>query len=430
MLKKVLLLLFVIALTGQAKEVAKRHSEWSIICSTEHGQIVPNTHIVVDFFNDLGFLKRRYDGLYTEDGCIECDAFSEEYNEYEIHYKIKYRFQNEEGKFNPKNKNKPQISVVSVSFADKVKLGCRDFTVKENDSIFILTSDKSINFDPSTNKMIYSSLCFSPYPIIGSPQSMSIKVPKGQLTEMYNKETNELNFKGEMPVNLIYENGRAEGLVSVRPYGFTIEKGKLTLNTGEVIVVDREKEEEYYAITIDGTKLLPAWYKKYKDIQPNKGETLTHYYHRAYTADSLFQAQKAQKEQKEIENKKRETDLIAQVEALGETPYQKALKSLQDKYLKRFEQECWVSSETILGGIMVSGIAVGLSKITNLATVAMEFAPCLVEAMTKRPATCRAIMADLEKEMGKTEILELRQPVEKELEDLQMKRVNEKLSNK
>ena len=430
MLKKVLLLLFVISLTVQAKEVAKHHSEWSIRCSIKHGQIIPNTHIVVDFYSKPYWQDRRYDGIYTEDGCIECNAFSERFDEYEIHYKVKYRFQNEEGKFNPKNKNKPQISVVSVSFADKVNLGCRDFTVKENDSTFILTSDKSIDFATVTNEKFYSSFCFSGYPIIGNPQSMSIQVPKDQLTEMYNNETKELDFKGKMPVTLMYENGRAKGLVSVKPRFITIEKGTLTLNTGEVIVIDSEKEEENYAITTDGTKLLPGWYEKFKRTQPIEGETLTHYYHRAYTADSLFQVQKVQKEQKEKENKKRETDLIAQVEALGETPYQKALKSLQDKYLRRFEQECWVSSETILSGMMVSGIAVGPSKITNLATVTTKFAPCLVEAMMKRPATCRVIMADLEKEMEKTKILELRQPIEKELEDLQMKRVNEKISNK
>lgn len=429
MMKKVLLLLFVISLTGQAKEVAKRYPEWSIVCTVDHGEIVPNTNIVIIFDRYIGGKIDKYDGRYTEDGCIECNAFSEKYDEYEIHYKVKYKFHNEEGKLNPKNKNKPQFFVVSVSFADNVKIGSRDFTVKEDDSTFILTSNNSINFDPSTNKVVYGPLCFSPYPIIDNPQSMSIKVPKDQLTEMYNKETKDLDFKGKMPVNLIYGNGRAEGLVSVRPYGFTIEKGKLTLNTGEVIVVDKEKEEEYYAITTDGTKLLPAWYKKYKDIQPNGGETLTQYYHRAYTADSLFQVQKAQKEQEELGNKKREADLIAQVEALGETPYQKALKSLRDKYLKRFEQECRVSSEAIFGGMMVSGIAVGLSKITNWATVTVELAPCLLEAMTKRPATCRVIMADLEKEMEKTEILELRQPVEKELEDLQMKRVNEQTLN-
>ena len=80
-----------------------------------------------------------------------------------------------------------------------------------------------------------------------------------------------------------------------------------------------------------------------------------------------------------------------------------------------------------MGSALVSRMA-GL-QITNMAKFTVEMAPCLMEAVMKRPATAKSIMADMEKEMEASGMLKLCKPIEKELEDLQLKQVKEKLNH-
>lgn len=392
---------------------------WRITYESNHGRIVPNSHIAID----LG--SERIEGTYTNDGLVECEALTDIYkNKYRIIYKV----HNEEGRLNPKNKNKPQVSVVGISLAEKVYFGGKKYTVTENDTTYFLTSKNSLDFAPTTNDFTYPErgMAFSQYPIIGATQSISLEIPKSRLIDMFSLEKREFAFSGQFHAVIIYENGRADVILSEGKgdYGTTttiIEQGTLNLNTGETIVIDKPRNE-YYATTTKRIKLLPGWHKKYKETKQNEGESLTHYYHRAY----ITEKEKNNSDTKNTDN--RESELIAQVEALGETPYQKAVKALLIKYQKRFEWECFVSSKSILGGSLISVIATGSSKIINMATFTAEIAPCLMEAMMNRPATCKSIMADMEKDMKQSKILNLRKPIEHELEELQLKRVNEKLS--
>ena len=422
-MKKILFLLLFFSATVQAKEITKNYKTWSITCMVDHGQILPNSHIIVRFISEMtGSVTMEFNGVYTDDACVEITLPQS--------HKIKCLIQNEEGRLNPMNKEMPQISVLSITLADEVYLGGKKFTTSEDANSYILTSGDGIRF-PSCS-VVY------PPTIIGEPLSLSIKIRKDSLLSMYHIESKELVFKNKLQAILMYENGHAEGLISVKKQMLDIEKATIDLNTGEKISVDFSciSEDNKYAITADGIKLPPFWYENFQNRpRPYNDETLTHYYHRVYTADSLYKNElgKSGTEEKLEELKKKNTtkseaDLIAQVEALGETPYQKAIKNIQTKYMKRFERECWVSSEVILGSALVSGIA-GLS-ITNMAKFTVEMAPCLMEAVMKRPATAKSIMADMEKEMEDSGMLKLRKPIEKELEDLQLKQVKEKMDNK
>ena len=398
------------SLVAQAKILKRNYLGWSITCTIEHGQIVPNTPISIHSYSESSVNVK---GTYTEDGCIE-EVVEREGNI----SKIKYSIHTAGGRFNPKNKQLPQVDVVAISLNDPVKIGGTYFSVTENDSTYTLASNKGIDFPVMR------------YEWYGKPKSMFLHVPKDSLVHMYHRFSinKEFIFEGKFPAVITYEKGHAESVLSINYLGaISIEEWKCTLNTGEVIIMDGTNKN-YYATTTDGIRLLPYWYKKFEKTQPYEGETLTHFYHRAYTADSLYNIKKEKEELEKKNNTKKETDLIAQVKALGETPYQKAIKNMQIKYMKRFERECWVSSEVILGSALVSGIA-GLS-ITNMAKFTVEMAPCLMEAVMKRPATAKSIMADMEKEMEESGMLKLRKPIEKELEDLQQKQVKEKLNNK
>ena len=292
-MKKGLLFLFVISLTTQAKIFTKKYPTWEISCTIDHGQIIPNTRIIVSFSGDKEIIK-EIDGIYTEDKCIECEASSI------IIKKIKYKIQNEEGILNPKNKNMPHVSVVDVSLADEIKIGSQKFSVEEEVSSYTLSSEEGVIFPQGS--IVY------PHTIMGEPLSVSLKVPKDALLDMYNIETKEFAFNGRcFPAIMMYENGRAEGLLSVDPTHTEIDEAELYLNTGEKIVYGGIGKKDSYALTKDGTKLLSGWYEKFKTrTKPNEGETLTQYYHRAYTADSLF---KIQEEKDRIEYRKRASEL-------------------------------------------------------------------------------------------------------------------------
>ena len=425
-MKKILFLLLFFSATVQAKEITKNYKTWSITCVVDHGRILPNSHIMVRYLSEVtGSVTMEYDGIYTDDACVEITLPQS--------HRIKCLIQNEGGRLNPKNKTMPQVSVLSVTLADKFSLGGHIFTTSENTNSYILTSKDGMK--PSC-----SIIC--PPTFIGKPLSISIKIRKDSLLSMYHIGSKDLVFKNKLQAILMYEKGRAESVLSINYLEnicadewqsnismeeFSIEDWKCTLNTGEIIIMD-ETNKNYYATTTDGIKLFPNWYMKFENTHPYEGETLTHFYHRAYTADSLNNIKKEEEELEKKNSTKSEADLIAQVEALGETPYQKAIKNIQTKYMKRFERECWVSSEVILGSALVSGIA-GL-QITNMAKFTVEMAPCLMEAVMKRPATAKSIMADMEKEMEESGMLKLRKPIEKELEDLQQKQVKEKLDNK
>ena len=421
-MKKILFLMLCFSLVAQAKILKRNYLGWSITCTIEHGQIVPNTPISIHSYSNTSVNVK---GTYTEDGCIE-EVMEREGN---IN-KIKYRIHTAGGRFNPKNKQLPQVDVVAISLNDPVKIGGTYFSVTENDSTYTLASNKGIDFPVMRDEWGNQKWYFFTYHYYGKPKSMFLHVPKDSLVHMYKRFSinKEFIFEGKFPAVITYEKGHAESVLSINYLGaISIKDWKCTLNTGEVIIMD-ETNKNYYATTTDGIRLLPYWYKKFKKTQPYEGETLTHFYHRAYTADSLNNIKKEKEEVEKKNSTKKETDLIAQVEALGETPYQKAIKNIQTKYMKRFERECWVSSEVILGSALVSGIA-GL-QITNMAKFTVEMAPCLMEAVMKRPATAKSIMADMEKEMEASGMLNLRKPIEKELEELQLKQVNEKLKKK
>lgn len=322
-----LLLLFIISLTTQAKVVTKKYPTWAITCTVDHGQIVPNTSIIVSFgaqkdtypkitYDDMYQLetaKRRnqfihayneINGTYTDDGCIVCKVSSNTID------KIKFKIQNEEGVLNLKNKNTPQISVVDISLASNMKIRDREFVVTEDSSTYTLSSKEGINFS-TTEKVIY------PFSITGQPQGISIRISKDSLNNMYNSDIGDIVIQGHIPAMLLYENGYAEGLVSVSSFLIRIENAKLTLKSGELIQIDNSSVNNNYAVTTDDIKLLPGWYEKFKErTKPNEGETLTHYYHRAYTADSLYKVKQeleqkrllAQREKEKLEREKREEE--------------------------------------------------------------------------------------------------------------------------
>ena len=121
---------------------------------------------------------------------------------------------------------------------------------------------------------------------------------------------------------------------------------------------------------------------------------------------------------KDNERQKRQAAYIAlveQVKALGETKYQKALKLWRNRFLKRIENECWVSGSSIMGSIMVEGV---VGEVTNKISITTSLAPVILEATRYRPTALKTIIDEMTKEVEK-DVIPLALPIELELEKQQ-----------
>lgn len=107
--------------------------------------------------------------------------------------------------------------------------------------------------------------------------------------------------------------------------------------------------------------------------------------------------------------------LVEQVKALGETKYQKALKLWRNRFLKRIENECWVSGSSIMGSIMVEGV---VGEVTNKISITTSLAPVILEATRYRPTALKTIIDEMTKEVEK-DVIPLALPIELELEKQQ-----------
>jgi hypothetical protein len=107
--------------------------------------------------------------------------------------------------------------------------------------------------------------------------------------------------------------------------------------------------------------------------------------------------------------------LVEQVKALGETEYQKALKLWRNRFLKRIENECWVSGSSIMGSIMVEGV---VGEVTNKISITTSLALVILEATRYRPTVLKTIIDEMTKEVEK-DVIPLALPIELELEKQQ-----------
>ena len=181
------------SLVAQAKILKRNYLGMGVRCTIKHGQIVPNTPIIIYSLRYGGFM-----GTYTEDGYIEREI-SREGN---IN-KIKYSIHNDEGRFNPKSKQTLQVDVVAILLNDRVRIRDTNYFVTENDSTYILSSDEGIDYLTPYMQDEY----FFTHNYYGKPKSMFLHIPKNSLVHMYNRDNNELVFEGKFPAVIMYEKG-------------------------------------------------------------------------------------------------------------------------------------------------------------------------------------------------------------------------------
>lgn len=167
-------------------------------------------------------------------------------------------------------------------------------------------------------------------------------------------------------------------------------------------------------ILADGTKLQGNWLEKYK-LSNNQW---TKVYNCKNPSDAIALAKKLAIEDEKQMKEERYQSLVERVKALGKTPYQKALISWRDKFLRKLERECWVSGQTILGGIMIEGLS---GPVINQVTIGTSMAPIVYKAVSNNPMTCKSIMSEMDIELK--QIVKLAKPIEIELEQLQEERM-------
>ena len=191
---------------------------------------------------------------------------------------------------------------------------------------------------------------------------------------------------------LNYANGdRFEGNVSAKTIGPFFIEGTTYFDDGTSIKGDWLS---------DYTLSDSQWAKIYEQKNPSSAKLL------------------AERFVKDNERQKRQAAYIAlveQVKALGETKYQKALKLWRNKFLKRIENECWVSGSSIMGSIMVEGV---VGEVTNKISITTSLAPVILEATRYRPTALKTIIDEMTKEVEK-DVIPLALPIELELEKQQ-----------
>ena len=168
---------------------------------------------------------------------------------------------------------------------------------------------------------------------------------------------------------------------------------------------------------VDGTTSKGNWLDKFR-LSNSQWEKV---YKCENPSDAIDLARKLMKEYEEQIKQERYQSLVERVKALGETPYQKALAAWRDKCLRRLEKECWVSGQTILGGIMIEGLA---GSVINQTTIGASMAPAFMEAALNRPMVCKSIVSEMDVELK--QIVKLAQPIEIELEKLQSEKLKSK----
>ena len=191
---------------------------------------------------------------------------------------------------------------------------------------------------------------------------------------------------------LNYANGdRFEGNVSAKTVGPFFIEGTTYFDDGTSIKGNWLSEYT-----------LPdyQWAKIYEQKNPSSAKLL---------AERLMIDNERQKKQAAY------NALVEQVKALGETKYQKALKLWRNRFLKRIENECWVSGSSIMGSIMVEGV---VGEVTNKISITTSLAPVILEATRYRPTALKTIIDEMTKEVEKN-VIPLALPIELELEKQQ-----------
>lgn len=168
---------------------------------------------------------------------------------------------------------------------------------------------------------------------------------------------------------------------------------------------------------IDGTTSKGNWLDKFK-LSNSQWEKV---YKCKNPSNAIGLARKLMKKYEEQIKQERYQSLVDRVKALGKTPYQKALIAWRDKWLKRLEKECWVSEQTILSCIMIEGLA---GSVINQATLGSSMASVFMEAVFKRPMFCKSIVSEMNVELK--QIVKLAQPIEIELEKLELEKLKSK----
>mgnify|MGYP002621722772 CR=1 FL=1 len=168
---------------------------------------------------------------------------------------------------------------------------------------------------------------------------------------------------------------------------------------------------------VDGSKVKGNWLDNYT-LSDSQWEEV---YKCPNPSEAIALAKKLVIEYEKQAKEERYQSLVDRVKALGETPYQKALAAWRDKCLRRLEKECWVSGQTILGSIMIEGLA---GSVINQTTIGASMAPAFMEAALNRPMVCKSIVSEMDVELK--QIVKLAQPVEIELEKLQSEKLKSK----
>lgn len=168
---------------------------------------------------------------------------------------------------------------------------------------------------------------------------------------------------------------------------------------------------------IDGTTSKGNWLEKFK-LSNSQWEKV---YKCKNPSNAIGLARKLMKKYEEQIKQERYQSLVDRVKALGKTPYQKALIAWRDKWLKRLEKECWVSEQTILSCIMIEGLA---GSVINQATLGSSMASVFMEAVFKRPIFCKSIVSEMNVELK--QIVKIAQPIEIELEKLELEKLKSK----
>ena len=123
--------------------------------------------------------------------------------------------------------------------------------------------------------------------------------------------------------------------------------------------------------------------------------------------------------------------LLKSVQALGETPYQKALRSLRDKYFKKIEENSLVSRQMIRDCMMTAETHPG--SIFNQATLGASIVAILALTVTNvnnmlMPSKVESVGLEIMKsmEIDLKQVVKLALPIELELEKLQMEMIASK----
>lgn len=161
----------------------------------------------------------------------------------------------------------------------------------------------------------------------------------------------------------------------------------------------------------DGTSIKGNWLSEYTlpDYQWAK------IYEQKNPSSARLLAERFVKDNERQKKQAAYNALVEQVKALGETKYQKALKLWRNRFLKRIENECWVSGSSIMGSIMVEGV---VGEVTNKISITTSLAPVILEATRYRPTALKTIIDEMTKEVEK-DVIPLALPIELELEKQQ-----------